>query len=145
MRHGGVGGGSSQSRALLPEFPRCHLPACKTTLHHATAPPHLPTTCGTSTSAITRTDRSFHDLGDLVCLLQIPLWEYPHICDIRMRPRNVQSLTGSKDLQMVNITLRVISRPMPLDLPEIYRMLGTHGQIQRHRPTERMGRIKITT
>ena len=47
---------------------------------------------------------------------QIPFWEYPHICDIRTRPRNVQSLTGSKDLQMVNITLRILTKPQPLEL-----------------------------
>mmetsp|Transcript_113 Transcript_113/g.207 ORF Transcript_113/g.207 Transcript_113/m.207 type:complete len:311 (+) Transcript_113:91-1023(+) len=55
---------------------------------------------------------------------RIPLWEYPHICDIRVRPRNVQSLTGSKDLQMVNITLRILTKPQALALPEIFRMLG---------------------
>ena len=44
-----------------------------------------------------------------------------------MRPRNVQSLTGSKDLQMINITLRVISRPQPLALPEIFKHLGACG------------------
>ena len=30
---------------------------------------------------------------------------------MRTRPRNVQSLTGSKDLQMVNITLRILTKP----------------------------------
>eukprot|EP00621_Florenciella_sp_RCC1693_P001122 CAMPEP_0182522394 /NCGR_PEP_ID=MMETSP1323-20130603/255_1 /TAXON_ID=236787 /ORGANISM="Florenciella parvula, Strain RCC1693" /LENGTH=338 /DNA_ID=CAMNT_0024730507 /DNA_START=144 /DNA_END=1161 /DNA_ORIENTATION=+ len=55
---------------------------------------------------------------------RIPFWEYPHICDIRTRPRNVQSLTGSKDLQMVNITLRILTKPQPLELPEIFRKLG---------------------
>mmetsp|Transcript_35629 Transcript_35629/g.82499 ORF Transcript_35629/g.82499 Transcript_35629/m.82499 type:complete len:322 (-) Transcript_35629:385-1350(-) len=55
---------------------------------------------------------------------RIPFWEYPHFCDIRTRPRNVQSLTGSKDLQMVNITLRILTKPQPLELPEIFRKLG---------------------
>lgn len=36
----------------------------------------------------------------------------------------LQSLTGSKDLQMVSITLRVLSKPDPFKLPFIYRRLG---------------------
>jgi prohibitin 2 len=54
----------------------------------------------------------------------IPWVEWPYIYDVRTRPRNVQSLTGSKDLQMVNITLRVLSKPNPTALPFIYRRLG---------------------
>lgn len=50
--------------------------------------------------------------------------QYPIIYDIRSRPRKISSPTGSKDLQMVNITLRVLSRPDPLQLPTLYRMLG---------------------
>jgi prohibitin 2 len=34
------------------------------------------------------------------------------------------SLTGSKDLQMVNISLRALAKPDPSKLPEIYRTLG---------------------
>merc|ERR1719229_1045408 len=36
----------------------------------------------------------------------------------------MSSLTGSKDLQMVNINLRVLSMPDKSALPEIYRTLG---------------------
>lgn len=43
---------------------------------------------------------------------------------MRAKPRVIPSLTGSKDLQMVNITLRVLSRPDAAFLPEIYRTLG---------------------
>eukprot|EP00953_Heterococcus_sp_UTEX-ZZ885_P002937 2114-Heterococcus_DN1.PRE.4 len=50
--------------------------------------------------------------------------EWPTIYDVRTRPRNLQSLTGSKDLQMVNITLRVLSKPDSTKLPFIYRRLG---------------------
>jgi len=57
-------------------------------------------------------------------IFRIPLWEYPHLCDVRTRPRNVQSLTGSKDLQMVNITLRILTKPSVGDLPAIYKNLG---------------------
>jgi len=36
----------------------------------------------------------------------------------------VQTLTGSKDLQMVSITLRVLTRPDVSFLPRIYKELG---------------------
>jgi hypothetical protein len=51
--------------------------------------------------------------------------DYPIIFDVRTRPRNVQTLTGSKDLQMVSITLRVLTKPDKEMLPTIYRELGT--------------------
>ncbi|KAK2879375.1 Prohibitin-2, subunit of the prohibitin complex (Phb1p-Phb2p) [Arthroderma sp. PD_2] len=57
--------------------------------------------------------------------LQIPWFETPIIYDVRAKPRNVASLTGTKDLQMVNITCRVLSRPRVEALPQIYRTLGT--------------------
>lgn len=56
---------------------------------------------------------------------KIPFLQYPIIYDIRSRPRKISSPTGSKDLQMVNISLRVLARPDPPALPEIYRHLGT--------------------
>jgi prohibitin 2 len=55
----------------------------------------------------------------------IPLIQSAVIYDVRTKPHNVQSLTGSKDLQMVNITLRVLSRPNVSELPRIYETLGT--------------------
>lgn len=54
----------------------------------------------------------------------IPWLETPIVYDIRAKPRNVASLTGTKDLQMVNITCRVLSRPSINQLPNIYRELG---------------------
>ncbi|KZT11912.1 uncharacterized protein LAESUDRAFT_733837 [Laetiporus sulphureus 93-53] len=57
--------------------------------------------------------------------LMIPWFETPIIFDIRAKPRNIASLTGTKDLQMVNITCRVLSRPDMPALPTIYRELGT--------------------
>lgn len=56
--------------------------------------------------------------------LMIPWFETPITYDVRARPRNVSSLTGTKDLQMVNITCRVLSRPDVAQLPQIYRTLG---------------------
>jgi len=54
----------------------------------------------------------------------IPWFETPIVFDVRAKPRNIASLTGTKDLQMVNITCRVLSRPSTKDLPVIYRELG---------------------
>ena len=56
--------------------------------------------------------------------LVVPWFETPIIYDVRAKPRNVSSLTGTKDLQMVNITCRVLSRPDVQALPQIYRTLG---------------------
>jgi len=55
---------------------------------------------------------------------RIPWFEYPIIYDIRSRPRKITSPTGSKDLQMVNISLRVLSRPDMLNIPIMHRELG---------------------
>ncbi|KAI1611631.1 band 7 family-domain-containing protein [Exophiala viscosa] len=57
--------------------------------------------------------------------IRIPWFETPIDYDVRAKPRNVASLTGTKDLQMVNITCRVLSRPRVEALPQIYRTLGT--------------------
>ncbi|XP_029437735.1 prohibitin-2 [Rhinatrema bivittatum] len=55
---------------------------------------------------------------------RLPWFQYPIIYDIRAKPRKISSPTGSKDLQMVNITLRVLSRPVALELPSLYQRLG---------------------
>ena len=56
----------------------------------------------------------------------IPWFEHPVIYDIRTRPVNLQTLTGSKDLQMVTIAIRVLHKPDPSKLVWIYRFLGTN-------------------
>lgn len=56
---------------------------------------------------------------------RIPYFQYPITYDIRAKPRLIKSPTGSKDLQMVNIALRVLSRPEQGELPRIYQQLGT--------------------
>lgn len=55
---------------------------------------------------------------------RIPWFHYPIIYDIRARPKLLTSPTGSKDLQMVNIGLRVLFRPEQHELPSMYRNLG---------------------
>lgn len=56
---------------------------------------------------------------------RIPWFQYPTIFDIRARPFRISSPTGTKDLQMVNISLRVLSRPQESHLPSIFRNLGS--------------------
>merc|ERR1712232_1054861 len=56
--------------------------------------------------------------------LLLPWFERPIIFDVRARPHTMTSLTGSRDLQMVNISLRALCRPDTNKLPDIYRSLG---------------------
>lgn len=55
---------------------------------------------------------------------RVPWLQSPYIFDIRTRPRSISSVTGTKDLQMVNITLRVLTRPDQDNLPKIFTSLG---------------------
>ncbi|EYC44360.1 hypothetical protein Y032_0464g1940 [Ancylostoma ceylanicum] len=59
---------------------------------------------------------------------RVPWFQYPIVYDIRARPNQIRSPTGSKDLQMVNIGLRVLSRPNPEQLVRIYRTLGQNWE-----------------
>lgn len=54
----------------------------------------------------------------------IPWFERPIVYDIRTRPCNLQTLTGSKDLQMVTIGVRVLHKPDPFQLVWMYQRLG---------------------
>jgi prohibitin 1 len=54
----------------------------------------------------------------------IPVIQRPIILDVRTKPREIPSVTGTKDLQMVNIKLRVLWRPKESELPRLYRELG---------------------
>ncbi len=56
--------------------------------------------------------------------LMLPYFERPIIYDVRTHPKVINSKTGSKDLQMVDITVRVLYRPMSDKLPELYRFVG---------------------
>ncbi|MCE3049808.1 Prohibitin-2, subunit of the prohibitin complex (Phb1p-Phb2p) [Datura stramonium] len=55
----------------------------------------------------------------------IPWLQKPFIFDIRTRPHTFSSISGTKDLQMVNLTLRILSRPEVSRLPDIFKTLGT--------------------
>jgi prohibitin 2 len=56
--------------------------------------------------------------------LKLPLLERPIIYDVRTHPKSIKSATGSKDLQTVNISLRVLFRPEADKIYTIYRNLG---------------------
>jgi prohibitin 2 len=58
--------------------------------------------------------------------LRIPFWQTPTIFDIRTRPIPIRSPTGTRDLQMVDITLRVLYKPSEDGLPQIFSQLGTN-------------------
>lgn len=55
---------------------------------------------------------------------RVPWVQTPHIMDIRTRPRTISSVTGTKDLQMVNMSLRLLSKPNEDNLPNIFKSLG---------------------
>eukprot|EP00952_Eustigmatos_sp_NYUAD-ZCMA_P011269 45847-Eustigmatos_ZCMA.PRE.1 len=57
-------------------------------------------------------------------LLVPPSPQTAHLFDVRSKPRVINSVTGTKDLQMVNISLRVLSRPVEERLPEIFSKIG---------------------
>jgi len=72
-------------------------------------------------NALTGTRDFVHDEGTK---LKIPFIEQQVIYDIRTKPRNIRAPTGSRDLQMVDIALRVLSKPVPEALPQIHKYLG---------------------
>ncbi|KAL6634087.1 hypothetical protein ACP70R_026758 [Stipagrostis hirtigluma subsp. patula] len=54
----------------------------------------------------------------------IPFLQKPFLFDIRTRPHSFASTSGTKDLQMVSLTLRVLARPDVERLPDIFTSLG---------------------
>lgn len=55
---------------------------------------------------------------------KIPWFERPIIYDVRARPTVVDSTSGSRDLQMVSVSIRVLTRPVQDLLPVVYCKLG---------------------
>merc|ERR1719330_2001495 len=56
--------------------------------------------------------------------LVIPWLQWPIIFDVRTRPKELPSLTGTRDLQNVNISLRVLYKPDTKHLPTILAFFG---------------------
>ena len=55
---------------------------------------------------------------------RIPVLQSIKKFEIRSRPTLVPSTTGTKDLQTVEIALRILFRPVESKLPEIYNNIG---------------------
>jgi len=55
----------------------------------------------------------------------IPWLQKAILFDVRTKPKLIATTTGTKDLQMVQITLRVLLRPDVQQLPKIYQTLGS--------------------
>jgi len=56
--------------------------------------------------------------------IKIPFIQKPVMYEVRTRYANIQSETGSKDLQTVVLTLRMLYRPIAETLPLIHQRLG---------------------
>ena len=54
----------------------------------------------------------------------IPGIQKAFIMDVRTQPRTISAVTGTKDLQTVNLALRVLTRPNTSRLAEVYSKLG---------------------
>lgn len=54
----------------------------------------------------------------------VPWLQKAVVYDVRTRPKTISTTTGSKDLQTVSITLRVLHHPEVTELPKIYQSLG---------------------
>lgn len=55
---------------------------------------------------------------------KIPFFMEPNYYSIRLRPKLVQTQTGTKDLQMVTIHVRLLYKPRVEGLPQIHQTLG---------------------
>ena len=56
--------------------------------------------------------------------IRIPMVQDPHIIDCRCRPQVIESQTGTKDVQQVQIVLRVLSRPDESSLTRLFQQYG---------------------
>eukprot|EP00826_Nyctotherus_ovalis_P016691 TRINITY_DN14847_c0_g1_i5.p1 TRINITY_DN14847_c0_g1~~TRINITY_DN14847_c0_g1_i5.p1 ORF type:complete len:197 (-),score=49.40 TRINITY_DN14847_c0_g1_i5:354-944(-) len=54
----------------------------------------------------------------------VPAIQTPKFYEIRVKPRVFTTVTGTKDLQMVNVTLRILFRPNPAKIKEIFLQYG---------------------
>jgi len=55
---------------------------------------------------------------------KIPGIQKPFIYEVRIRPIEIKTDTGTRDLQTVNLTLRTLYRPIPEALPKIHMTIG---------------------
>eukprot|EP00933_Yihiella_yeosuensis_P053151 TRINITY_DN51335_c0_g1_i1.p1 TRINITY_DN51335_c0_g1~~TRINITY_DN51335_c0_g1_i1.p1 ORF type:complete len:280 (-),score=88.00 TRINITY_DN51335_c0_g1_i1:106-945(-) len=55
---------------------------------------------------------------------RVPWLHQPKMYDIKLRPKLIQTTTGTKDLQTVTIHVRMLFKPQIEGLPEIHKTLG---------------------
>ena len=56
--------------------------------------------------------------------LMIPYFYRPHLYNVRVRPKLIQTTTGTKDIQIVTIHVRLLYRPNEAKLNHIHKTLG---------------------
>jgi len=54
----------------------------------------------------------------------VPVLQRPIVLDVRTQPRTINTETGTKDLQNVQLSLRVLARPSVPHLPTLFKNLG---------------------
>lgn len=54
----------------------------------------------------------------------VPFMQKPYIYDIKIRPREIQTRSGTKDQQQVRMKLRVLHHPVTAKLPWLYNTYG---------------------
>eukprot|EP01006_Ploeotia_vitrea_P034368 TRINITY_DN65744_c7_g1_i1.p1 TRINITY_DN65744_c7_g1~~TRINITY_DN65744_c7_g1_i1.p1 ORF type:complete len:305 (+),score=138.30 TRINITY_DN65744_c7_g1_i1:202-1116(+) len=54
----------------------------------------------------------------------VPFLQYPIFMDVRTRPRILSTQTGTKDMQHVQLQLRILSRPLDTHIREMYQKIG---------------------
>ena len=57
---------------------------------------------------------------------KLPIIMEPRRFEIRSRPRLITSATGTKDMQQIELTLRLLFRPQEDKLPEILKNVGVN-------------------
>merc|ERR1719473_332212 len=55
----------------------------------------------------------------------LPWFQNPTIYSIRTRPKDIQTTTGTKDMQQITLWVRLLFKPRPEKLPFIHQTLGT--------------------
>ncbi|KAF4661353.1 hypothetical protein FOZ61_003359 [Perkinsus olseni] len=56
--------------------------------------------------------------------VRLPWFQRPHVYSIQIKPKLIQTTTGTKDLQMATIHVRLLYRPVAERLPAIHKSLG---------------------
>ena len=77
-----------------------------------------------STLKVFISGNSYWQTAFFITSFRIPWLEWPLIYDIRARPYQIKSDTGTKDLQMVDLGLRILYRPNASQIPWLAKNIG---------------------